>query len=72
MNLFGRRIIYLDRESVRARRSFAQTSRPHWATRGRERSERGRGTALTGTGRLSEKGGRAGARAREAGPAWAS
>jgi hypothetical protein len=28
--------------------------------------------ALTGTGRLSEKGGGAGARAREAGPAWAS
>jgi hypothetical protein len=32
---------------------------PLGSERGRERSERGRGTALTGGGRLSKKGGRA-------------
>jgi hypothetical protein len=55
------------RESARARRSLAPTSWPHWVARERERSERGRGTALTSGGRLSKKAG-----AREAGLAWAS
>jgi hypothetical protein len=50
------------REGAHTWRRSAPTSRPHWAARGRERRESGRETALTGGGRLSEKGGRTGAR----------